>query len=75
MVWNAIADTVLSGTQRQQELKSEEESEYLQWQNKLATEIRVFIKQVNQIDFSKVEDRDKFSQLKKLGIRANRIER
>lgn len=65
MPWNALVDNILTENRRRQELEVEKQSEYQRWMNELHTEIRVFVKRVNDLDLSNPEERTRFYQFRK----------
>jgi len=60
MPWNALADRILTGSKRKKEIEVENQSEYDKWVSELYSEIEVFVKRVNALDFEEAGDRDKF---------------
>lgn len=60
MPWNALADRILAGSKRKKEIEVENRSEYDEWVSELYSEIEVFVKRVNALDFEEAGDRDKF---------------
>lgn len=60
MPWNALADRILAGGKREEELNVEKQSEYDQWVSELHSEVEVFVKRVNGLDLSNSESRSQF---------------
>jgi DNA repair exonuclease SbcCD ATPase subunit len=60
MPWNALADRILTGSKRKEELEVENQSAYDQWLSELHSEIEVFVKRVNNLNLSEAEGRDQF---------------
>jgi hypothetical protein len=57
MVWDALAERILAGSTRKQEIDVEKQSEYEQWRSELDSKIKVFVKRVDGLDLEESEDR------------------
>jgi hypothetical protein len=60
MVWDALANRVLAGSNRKKEIQVEKQSEYDQWTSEIHSEIAVFVRRVNNLYLNHSEDRSKF---------------
>lgn len=72
MPWNALANRILAGSKRKQEIEVENQSDYDRWLSELYSEIEVFVKRVNTLDLEEAEQRDKFSEF--VGRLSERLE-
>lgn len=63
MLWDQIADTLLSGKKRKEEIEVETESGYSQWRSELYAEIKVMVKRMNDLNLSDDGERRQFYSL------------
>ena len=59
MPWSSIADKLLAGSKRKEEIEVENQSDYDLWVSEVYSEIEVFVKRVNNLDLEDAEDREK----------------